>query len=558
MASIFSKFNVFETKPRNGIGNSLGVLPSLFLFACGGGDKKNGQKPFDGLISSYIPPKSDFTKPTENDQNFKILLEPAPDPYWVNSLLMDDWENQIVKDVQDNESFIYFSFPKIEPTYITYPVVNWGPANTDLLEAGRETFILLNQVLETKFVEIETSNGNNIISIAQSSQTGTSGFSYFPNNFFELGSDVFISYSYSNPDFISDTLTNYDYEVLVHELGHSLGLKHPFESDQTNEAVLSSAEDNTEHTVMSYTDLPNTFSGTYRSLDWMALTKIYGVNDTFNNGDNEYFFSSKIGQFIIDGAGIDTINASKEEAPVTIDLRPGGHSFIENRAEYITHPNQLTISNDTFIENVYSGPHSDKIIANGSNNTILTGLGDDEIFLGEGKDTVASGAGFDTIDCSEEQQAQDTIIFESTHSLTGFDTIFGFKQGENGDYLVIEDYVDTSVTLLPVLLLSDIPLGYISNHILRIVGEEMDSASNVINSFQQIQALSKLNFVEDKGILLLTAKTKNTGEDQNLFLVTKYDNTYEANTIAKFIGNYLDIDLWSSSNFSNTNLDFVA
>ena len=93
---------------------------------------------------------------------------------------------------------------------------------------------------------------------------------------------------------------------------------------------------------------------------------------------------------------------------------------------------------------------------------------------------------------------------------------------------------------------------------MRIAGEGLDTAAEVINSFQQIQALSKLNLVEDRGILLLTAKTKNTGEDQNLFRITKYDNTYEADTIAKFIGNYLDIDLWSSSNFTNTNLDFVV
>ena len=51
-------------------------------------------------------------------------------------------------------------------------------------------------------------------------------------NYFEIGSDVFISKSYAAPKFIATGLTNYDYEVLVHEIGHALGLKHPFEADR--------------------------------------------------------------------------------------------------------------------------------------------------------------------------------------------------------------------------------------------------------------------------------------------------------------------------------------
>ena len=75
--------------------------------------------------------------------------------------------------------------------------------------------------------------------------------------------DVFISKDYANPRFVSDLLTNYDYEVLVHEIGHALGLKHPFEASNSNTAVLSPYEDNTSNTAMSYDDYPVTFDGMF-------------------------------------------------------------------------------------------------------------------------------------------------------------------------------------------------------------------------------------------------------------------------------------------------------
>ena len=53
-----------------------------------------------------------------------------------------------------------------------------------------------------------------------------------------------------------------------------------------------SHEDNSTNTAMSYDEDFATFDGTLRPLDWMALTKFYGVKSTYNAGDDTYQFSS--------------------------------------------------------------------------------------------------------------------------------------------------------------------------------------------------------------------------------------------------------------------------
>lgn len=61
------------------------------------------------------------------------------------------------------------------------------------------------------------------------------------------------------------------YQTLLHELGHALGLKHPFEDD----IHLPFAQDNTSYTLMSYTDTGGPYS-TFSPYDIAALNWLYG------------------------------------------------------------------------------------------------------------------------------------------------------------------------------------------------------------------------------------------------------------------------------------------
>jgi serralysin len=99
------------------------------------------------------------------------------------------------------------------------------------------------------------------------------------------------------------------YETLLHELGHALGLKHPFEGD----ATLPSAQDNSNNTVMSYTSAGGNHS-TYSQYDVAALNWLYGgdglrgalgINSTTGG---RYYTGTTNNDTLQGGGGNDTIN----------------------------------------------------------------------------------------------------------------------------------------------------------------------------------------------------------------------------------------------------------
>ncbi|MDX2104288.1 MAG: M12 family metallo-peptidase [Alphaproteobacteria bacterium] len=71
------------------------------------------------------------------------------------------------------------------------------------------------------------------------------------------------------------TRGSFAYELFLHEIGHAMGLKHPFEDG----TVLPSSSDNTGNTVMSYTRTGR-FAETYQAYDQAALRYLAGVTTT--------------------------------------------------------------------------------------------------------------------------------------------------------------------------------------------------------------------------------------------------------------------------------------
>ncbi|QBE62276.1 DUF4214 domain-containing protein [Pseudoduganella lutea] len=114
------------------------------------------------------------------------------------------------------------------------------------------------------------------------------------------------------------------YELVLHELGHILGLKHPFDGD----ILLPDHLDSTDHTLMSYTSHAGAYS-VFSEYDLAALKWLYGgdglggnfglgtpgryvagtaANDTLAGGDGNDKLEGEAGHDKLDGgAGFDIV-----------------------------------------------------------------------------------------------------------------------------------------------------------------------------------------------------------------------------------------------------------
>ena len=426
---------------------------------------------------------------------------------------VDQDVNGLLEGSKWNVTNITYSFPNSGANYGgNYPANEPAPSNgfqalsKSQQDVAKYAFKLISEYTPLLFNEIaETDTTHAVIRLAGSSKIGlgpvpNTSYGNYPDSLTGTGGDIF----FENIKDQSPAKYGYAFDTILHEIGHTMGLKHGQE-ELNNHGILPANHDSTEWSIMDYhsyvgeqpqynnkTDpghkypiipyLNKNGSGnqTYMIDDISALQYLYGANFQTNKDPTVYKWNPITGQEFIndvgqdasltntiyraiwDGGGIDTYDLSGYHTDLILDLNPGAWSTLSRTqlADLDLHNPGLHLAPGNIVNaNEYKGdPRS--LIENaigGTGDDILTGNDVDNVLQGGiGNDILKGGIGTDTAVFSGVAQ-QYIIIFNldnryTTYGPDGTDQLYSIEQVQFGTSpavainSVLDDYAGNTLT----------------------------------------------------------------------------------------------------------------
>ncbi len=311
---------------------------------------------------------------------------------------------------------VTYAFRSTAPTSMPNGTAGFSRFNAAQIEQATIAFQAWADVARVTFRRVDAGDGysNNAQMLLGNYSSGASGaaaFAYYPGS--GVGGDSWYNSTLSY-NRAPDNL-NYGGQVLIHEIGHALGLGHPgdYNAGNGSPTYANSAqyyEDTRQYTVMSYWSETNTGGnngGYYAAAplldDIAAAQRLYGANTTTRTGDSVYGFNSNTGRdyytaatsssalifAVWDAGGNDTLDFSGYTQTQLIDLNDGNFSNVGGLT------GNVAIAAGVTIENARGGSGADTIIGNEAANTLYGNAGNDTLIGGDAADTLYGGAGAD-------------------------------------------------------------------------------------------------------------------------------------------------------------------
>ena len=306
------------------------------------------------------------------------------------------------------------------------------------------------------------------------------------------------------------------YETLLHEVGHALGLKHPFESPY----VLPNNQDNTDNTVMSYNhegDYKTTFQAyDLAALDWIysgdglggashsvvttaaLASKSTAGNDYLTGTSRADTLNGLVGNDTLDGgAGRDTLIGGDgndvyivdNSGDKVIETSLTGTDSIQSSVSYTLPRNveNLTLTGNAKLIG-WGNELANKLIGNSANNTLSGMNGNDTLEGGKGNDMLTGGRGNDTFVFNLRDY---DFKGDFAPRAVNLDTVTYFVKGT--DYIQLSTDFDFSGFASVTGLKSAGAASLIYDNATRALYFDADGASNYYAPTKFVQFTGRLN-----------------------------------------------------------------
>lgn len=227
--------------------------------------------------------------------------------------------------------------------------------------------------------------------------------------------------------------------IIVHELGHAMGLAHPGHyNGALDKSKIGYHEDSRSHTVMSYrgerTDYMHhrgTHSASPQLDDISAYQAKYGANHDTRKDDTTYGFNSNTNRDFLtinspedhrvaaiwDGGGNDTLDFSGYTQDQQISLKAGTFSDVGGLK------GNISIAYGATIENAIGGSGNDLLVGNEVANQLNGAEGNDRLYGAGGADTLSGGAGNDVFVYGSISDSTQAAPDQITDFVSGVDTL---------------------------------------------------------------------------------------------------------------------------------------